>query len=170
MRKQNYFSCVADCDTTRAEVATHRIATKYALLLFVQTLATLLLNSFYERKVCIALSTNDTRIIPIIGKIYLISLILTVVHICNNTHIIMLLMDYDMLSILFCLEIFGSCRHELDNIIFSFHRRFVLGTIDWKISLIFRIIESICLLKHWKICAEHDKGYIHLIHNVPSHT
>lgn len=34
--QQNYFSCVADCDTTRAEVTIHTIATKYALLLFVQ--------------------------------------------------------------------------------------------------------------------------------------
>lgn len=47
-------------------------------------------------------------------------------HICDNTHIMMLSMDYDMLSILFCLEILGSCKHELNDIILSFDRRSVL--------------------------------------------
>lgn len=61
-KHQRNFNCVVDCDTTRAEVTTHRITAKYALLLFVQTFATLLLNSLYERKVCIALFTNDNHI------------------------------------------------------------------------------------------------------------
>lgn len=69
-----------------------------------------LLNSFYERKVCIALSTNDTRIISTVGESQLNSLILICDQFC-----------------LFCLEILGSYRRELDNIFFSFDRRFVLG-------------------------------------------
>lgn len=80
------------------EVTTHRIATKYALLLFVQTFAMLLLNSLYERKVCIsALHELQYRSVD---EIQLNTLIPSVLHICDDSQIITLSMDSNTRSIL----------------------------------------------------------------------
>lgn len=48
--QQKYFNYSAAIRNARKLQLEHRIATKYVLLLFAQTLATLIANPFYERK------------------------------------------------------------------------------------------------------------------------